>query len=69
MVRIAISLVAYQALASTMPEGTARSPEPLEVGEGVGLWIDHATLAALKRERGAGEGWSEVILSLCSPPR
>jgi hypothetical protein len=34
--------------------------------EGVGLWIDHATLAALKRERRAGEGYSEVILRLCS---
>jgi hypothetical protein len=29
-------------------------------GEGVGLWIDHAILAALQRERGAGEGYSEV---------
>ena len=37
---------------STMPKGcTARPPEPLEVGEGVGMWIDHATLAALKSER------------------
>jgi hypothetical protein len=26
------------------------------------LWIDHGTLAALRRERMAGEGWSEVIL-------
>jgi hypothetical protein len=30
----------------------------------VGLWIDHAILAALQRERGAGEGYSEVILRL-----
>jgi hypothetical protein len=36
--------------------------------EGVGLWIDHGTLAALQRERMAGEGWSEVILRACSPP-
>jgi hypothetical protein len=34
--------------------------------EGMGLWIDHATLAELKRERRAGEGYSEVILRLCS---
>ena len=68
MIRIAISLAAYQAIASTIPEDrTARAPEPLEVGEGVGLWIDHATLAALQRERGAGEGY-EVILRLCSAP-
>jgi hypothetical protein len=69
MIRIAISLAAYHAIASTMPEGReARPPEPLEVGEGVGMWFDHVTLAALRRERGAGEGWSEVILRLCSPP-
>ena len=36
--------------------------------EGVGLWIDQGTLAALQRERMAGEGWSEVILRACSPP-
>ena len=71
MIRIAISLAAYQAIASAMPEGTARPPEPLEdrsrlgdSGEGVGLWIDHSTLEALRRERRAGEGYSEVILRL-----
>jgi hypothetical protein len=76
MIRIPISLAAYQAIASTMPEGrTARPPEPLEVGEGaacehscVGLWIDHITLAALRRERGVHEDWSEVILRLCATP-
>jgi hypothetical protein len=63
MIRIAVSLAAYQAIASTIPLGRmARPPEPLEVGEGVGLWIDHVTLAALRRERRGGEGWSEVIL-------
>jgi hypothetical protein len=67
MIRIAISLAAYQALASTLAEGReARPPERLEVGEGVGMWIDHATLAALKSERRVGEGYSEVILRLCS---
>jgi hypothetical protein len=65
MICIAISLAAYQAIASTITEGReARPPEPLEVGEGVGMWIDHATLAALKIERRAGEGYSEVILRL-----
>ena len=66
MIRIAISLAAYQAIASSMPEGTARPSEPLEVGEGVGMWIDYVTLAALRRERRAGEGWSEVILRVAA---
>lgn len=65
MVRIAVSLAAYQALAATLAHGQeARPPEPLELGEGVGMWIDHATLAALESERRAGEGYSEVILRL-----
>jgi hypothetical protein len=69
MICIPVSLNAYQAIASTMPEGrSARPPEPLTVGEGVGLWIDYLTLGALRRERRAGEGWSEVILRLCAPP-
>jgi hypothetical protein len=65
LIRIAVSLAAYQALASTLTEGReARPPESLEVGEGVGMWVDHATLAALKSERRAGEGYSDVILRL-----
>jgi hypothetical protein len=32
----------------------------------VGMWINHATLEALKRERRAGEGYSEVILRLAA---
>jgi hypothetical protein len=36
----------------------ARSPERSTVGEGVGVWIDPPTLAALDTERRAGEGYS-----------
>jgi hypothetical protein len=64
MIRIAISLAAYQTIASTMPEGTARPPEPLEGGEDVGLWLDRRTLAVLRMVRVAGEGYSETILRL-----
>jgi hypothetical protein len=28
------------------------------------MWVDHGTLAALRTERRAGEGYSEVILRL-----
>jgi hypothetical protein len=67
MICTAISLAAYQAIASAIAEGReARPPEPLEVGESVGLWVDHVTLAALRRERRAGEGWSEVILRVAA---
>ena len=65
MIRIAISLAAYQVIASTIAgEPEARPPEPLEVGEGVGLWLDPRTLAVLRMVRMAGEGYSETILRL-----
>ena len=66
MIRIPISLAAYHAIVSTIPQGSTARPEPLEVGEGVGLWIDYVTLAALRRERRGGEGWSEVILRVAA---
>ena len=65
MVRIAISLGAYQAIAASLPKGReARPPEPLEVGEGIGMWLDPRTLAILRMVRTAGEGYSETILRL-----
>jgi hypothetical protein len=65
MVRIAISLAAYQAIAASLPKGReARQPEPLEVGDGVGMWLDPRTLAVLRMVRAAGEGYSETILRL-----
>jgi hypothetical protein len=67
MVRIAVSLAAYEAIASTLAQGReARPPEPLEVGEGVGIWLDQATVAVLRMAREAGEGYSETILRFCS---
>jgi hypothetical protein len=68
MIRIAISLAAYEAIAASFPKGReARPPEPLKVGEGVGMWLDPRTLAVLRMVRMAGEGYSETILRLCSP--
>jgi hypothetical protein len=72
VIRIAISLAAYQAIAASVPEGRkARPPELLKTGsrrgdngEGVGLWLDPRTLADLRSQRRAGEGYSEVILRL-----
>jgi hypothetical protein len=65
MIRIAISLAAYKAIASAIAEEPeARTPEPLEVGEGVGLWLDPRTLAVLRMVRMAGEGYRNTILRL-----
>jgi hypothetical protein len=67
MIRIAISLAAYEAIAASLPKGhEVRPPERVKLGKGVGVWLDPGTVAALRMARGAGEGWSEVILRLCS---
>ena len=67
MIRIAISLAAYEAIAASLPKGyKARPPERVKLGQGVGVWLDPGTVAAFRMARGAGEGWSEVILRLCS---
>jgi hypothetical protein len=67
MIRIAISLAAYEAIAASLPKGhEVRPPERVKLGQGVGVWLDPGTVAALRMARGAGEGWSELILRLCS---
>jgi hypothetical protein len=58
--------VAYDALASGLPEGAEALPAvPLEVGEGAGVWLDRRTHDAHKRARNAGQSYSETILQLC----
>jgi hypothetical protein len=55
MIRISITLAAYDAIATSLPKGReARPPELLKNGEGIDLWIDPRTLAALDGER---RGW------------
>jgi hypothetical protein len=66
MIRIAISVAAFEAIAASLPKGSsARQPEPLEAGRGLALWIDTDTEVAPRRERRDGEGYSETILRLC----
>jgi hypothetical protein len=65
VIRIVISLAAYEAIAASLPKGyEARPPDRVKLGQGVGVWLNPRTVAALRMARGTGEGYSEVILRL-----
>ena len=49
VIRIAISLAAYEAIAASLPKGEARPPEPLKASKDVGVWIDPAMHAAARQ--------------------
>jgi hypothetical protein len=64
MVKITITPEVFAALTATLPLGSvAVEPERAPDG-GVGIWLDHATVAKLKAARGPGESYSDVILAL-----
>jgi hypothetical protein len=55
LLRITVTLAAYQAIVPMMPEDhVARPLEPETVDQGVALWIDYFTLRALKAR---AQGW------------
>jgi hypothetical protein len=65
VIRIVISLAAYEAIVASLRQGReARPPERVKQGQVVGVWLDPRTVAALRMARGTGEGYSEVILRL-----
>jgi hypothetical protein len=64
MVRIAISIEAFEALASTIPFGNIGfEPELNAKGERL-IWIEHVWADKLSGLRGPGESYSDVILRL-----
>jgi hypothetical protein len=64
MIRIAISVEAFEAIARTMPLGTVGyEAEANERGERL-IWIEDAMADRLSAMRGPGEGYSEAILRL-----
>jgi hypothetical protein len=66
MVKITITPEAYAALAATLPLGSvAVEPERAPDG-GVGIWLDHATVAKLWAMRGPGESYGDVIVALAA---
>lgn len=64
MIRIAISVAAFEAIARTLPLGSvAYEGEPNERGERL-IWLEAAMADRLDAMRGPGESYSEVILRL-----
>lgn len=64
MVRIAISVEAFEAIAPTLPLGSVGYENKTnERGEKL-IWLDHAVVNRLRAMRGTGESYSEVILRI-----
>jgi hypothetical protein len=63
MIRIALSDVAYDAIASTLPQGSARWPMQREEGKGF-IQVEAAVVDRMRAIRQPGESYSAVILRL-----
>jgi hypothetical protein len=62
MIRIAISVEAFEAIARTLPLGSVGYENAAnERGERL-IWLDPAILARLRAMRGPGKSWSDVII-------
>ena len=62
MIRISISIDAFEAIASTLPLGTV-GYEPSPKGERW-IWLETAMVERLRAMRGPDESYSDVILRL-----
>ena len=64
MIRIAITVEAFEAIAQTLPLGSVGyENETNERGEKL-IWLDRAVVDRLRFLRGPGESYSDVILRL-----
>jgi hypothetical protein len=66
VVRIAITVEAFEAIARTLPLGSvAVEAEPNERGERL-IWLEAAMADRIGAMRGPGESYSDVILRIAS---
>jgi hypothetical protein len=66
LIRIAIGVEAFEAIASTVPLGSVGyENETNEHGEKL-IWLDRAVVDRLRSLRGPGESFGDVILRLAS---
>jgi hypothetical protein len=64
MIKIAISVEAFEAIARTLPLGSVGYENKTdEQGQRL-IWLDHAVVARLRALRGPGESFSDVILRI-----
>jgi hypothetical protein len=64
MVRIAITLAAFEAIARTLPLGSVGYENEANGRGERYVWLDHAVVSRLRAMRGPGESYSDVILRL-----
>ena len=63
MIRIALSDTTYDAIASTLPKGSARWPMQPD-GDGCFIQVESAVVDRMRAMRRPGESYSTVILRL-----
>jgi hypothetical protein len=64
VIRIAVTPIAYDAIASTLPLGSVGyEAEPDEKGQRL-IWVEAAVLERLRTMHRPGESYSDVILRL-----
>jgi hypothetical protein len=69
MIRIAISVEAFEAIARTLPLGSVGCEnETNEKGERL-IWLERAVVDRLRAMRGDGQSFSDVILRLAAGAR
>jgi hypothetical protein len=64
MVTISITLAAFEAIKSTLPDDADAFPRELDERGGVRFVVDHRTLDRLTALRGPRESYSDVILRM-----
>ena len=64
MIRIAITPVAFEAIAATMPLWSVGYEHERTASGGFFIWIDGATRTPLDAERRPGDNYSDTIIRL-----
>jgi hypothetical protein len=64
VVTISITIAAFEAIKSTLPDDADAFPPQLDERGGVRFVVDHKTLDRLTALRGPGESYSDVILRM-----
>jgi hypothetical protein len=66
MIRIAISVEAFEAIAATLPLGSVSFENKTDEDGNRPIWLDRTMVHRLRSLRGAGESYSDVILRVAT---
>jgi hypothetical protein len=64
MIKIAITIEAFEALAATLPLGSVAYEKELNAKGECHVWLEPMVVNRLRAMRGPGESYSDVILRL-----